>query len=212
MVDPTPTTNCYFAVFVVQGVNDLPIKKRAEAKRNLSKMLERRFLDAKPFHLDTEQEATLVIRHMAMQKQKHLTFRERRSYLLAQHVAFEPNEESGLVGTLKVSGYVRGQNLDVNKLVHIVGHGDFQMSQVDGPPDPMPMNPKVTKKTPGAEVRVSCRICEARGEGWGDIQPMEQVLALQKSPLISATSCMFTLSAPCLVLFQNLWNLQEMYS
>lgn len=153
--------SCVFAqglpshVFVVQGVNDLPIKKRAEAKRNLSKMLERRFLDAKPFHLDTEQEATLVIRHMAMQKQKHLTFRERRSYLLAQHVAFEPNEESGLVGTLKVSGYVRGQNLDVNKLVHIVGHGDFQMSQVDGPPDPMPMNPKVTKKTPGAEELVA---------------------------------------------------------
>ncbi|XP_032901787.1 pre-rRNA-processing protein TSR1 homolog [Amblyraja radiata] len=153
--------SCVFAqglpshVFVVQGVNDLPIKKRAEAKRNLSKMLERRFLDAKSFHLDTEQEATLVIRHMAMQKQKHLTFRERRSYLLAQHVAFEPNEESGLVGTLKVSGYVRGKNLDVNKLVHIVGHGDFQMSQVDGPPDPMPMNPKVTKKTPGAEELVA---------------------------------------------------------
>ncbi|XP_051891779.1 pre-rRNA-processing protein TSR1 homolog [Pristis pectinata] len=140
-------------VFVVQGVNNLPIKKRADAKRNLSKVLERRFLDAKPFHLDTEQEATLVIRHVAMQKQRHLSFRDRRSYLLAQHVAFEASEDSGLMGTLKVTGYVRGQTLDVNKLVHIVGHGDFQMSQIDGPPDPMPLNPKITKKTPGAEVR-----------------------------------------------------------
>ncbi|XP_069766404.1 LOW QUALITY PROTEIN: pre-rRNA-processing protein TSR1 homolog [Narcine bancroftii] len=149
--------SCLFAqgfpshVFVVQGVNDLPVKKRADAKRNLSKMLEHRFLDAKLFHLDTEQEATLVIRHVAMQKQRRLAFRDCRSYLLAQHMAFEASDESGLVGTLKVSGYVRGQALDVNKLVHIVGHGDFQMSCIDGPPDPMPLNPKVTKKTLGAE-------------------------------------------------------------
>ncbi|XP_062887263.1 pre-rRNA-processing protein TSR1 homolog [Mobula hypostoma] len=146
-------------VFVVQGVNDLPTKKRADAKRNLSRILERRFLDAKPFHLDTEQEAVQLIRHMGDQKQRQLSYRHHRSYLLAQHVAFEASEESGLVGTLKVTGYVRGKPLDVNKLVYIVGHGDFQMSQVDGPPDPMPLNPRVTKKTAGAED-ASCEMEE----------------------------------------------------
>uniref|UniRef100_UPI00398EB0DD pre-rRNA-processing protein TSR1 homolog n=1 Tax=Pristiophorus japonicus TaxID=55135 RepID=UPI00398EB0DD len=151
--------SCLFAqglpshVFVVQGVNDLPVKKRTDARKNLSKMLEKRFLEAKLFHLDTEQEAVLVIRHIAMQKQRHLAFRQHRSYLLAQRAAFEASDESGLVGTLKVSGYVRGQTLDVSKLVHIVGHGDFQMSQIDGPPDPMPLNPKTTKKREDAEMR-----------------------------------------------------------
>ncbi|XP_067864676.1 pre-rRNA-processing protein TSR1 homolog [Heptranchias perlo] len=151
--------SCLFAqglpshVFVVQGINDLPVKKRMDAKKHLSKMLEKRFLDAKPFYLDTEQEAVLVIRHIAMQKQRRMAFRDRRSYLLAQRVDFEASDIVGLVGTLKVSGYVRGQALNVNKLVHIVGHGDFQMSQIDGPPDPMPLNTKTTKKREDTEMR-----------------------------------------------------------
>eukprot|EP00061_Rhincodon_typus_P012271 g37899.t1 len=138
--------HCHSTVFVVQGINDLPVKKRTDAKKSLTKMLERRFLDAKLFHMDTEEDAALVIRHIAMQKQRRLAFRDRRSYLLAQQVTFEASDGSGLVGTLKVSGYVRGRPLNVNRLVHIVGHGDFQMQQIDGPPDPMPLNPKTTKK------------------------------------------------------------------
>lgn len=34
-------------------------------------------------------------------------------------------------GTLKVTGYLRGRNLNVNGLVHIPGWGDFQMLQID---------------------------------------------------------------------------------
>lgn len=56
-----------------------------------------------------------------------------------------PSQDSDLVGTLKVSGFVRGQTLNVNSLVHIVGHGDFQLSQVDAPPDPLSLNPRVVK-------------------------------------------------------------------
>eukprot|EP00062_Callorhinchus_milii_P011632 gi/632957798/ref/XP_007894681.1/ PREDICTED: pre-rRNA-processing protein TSR1 homolog [Callorhinchus milii] len=138
--------SCIFAqglpnhVFVVQGINDLPMKKRTDARKNLSKLLEKRFLDAKLFNLDTEQEALSVMRHVAMQKHRHVVFRDRRAYLLAQRAAFEPSDPSGLVGTLKVSGYVRGQTLNVNRLIHIVGHGDFQMCQIDAPPDPIPLN------------------------------------------------------------------------
>ncbi|XP_078061021.1 pre-rRNA-processing protein TSR1 homolog [Mustelus asterias] len=154
--------SCLFAqglpshVFVVQGINDLPIKKRVDTKKNLSKMLEKRFLDAKLFHLDTEQEAVLLIRHIATQKQRHIAFRDRRSYLLAEQVAFEAGDEGGLVGTLKVSGYVRGHGLNVNRLVHIVGHGDFQMCQIDGPPDPMPLHPKAPKRREDSEMRDPC--------------------------------------------------------
>jgi pre-rRNA-processing protein TSR1 len=45
----------------------------------------------------------------------------------------------GSVGTLKVMGYVRGQPLCVNSLVHIPGWGDFQMSRIDAPDDPHPL-------------------------------------------------------------------------
>lgn len=40
------------------------------------------------------------------------------------------------MGTLKVTGYLRGTALSVNQLVHIPGLGDFQMSQIDAPEDP----------------------------------------------------------------------------
>ncbi|GCC17998.1 hypothetical protein chiPu_0022644, partial [Chiloscyllium punctatum] len=102
------------------------------------------------------QEAALIVRHIAMQKQRHLAFRDHRSYLLAQQVRFEADDGNGLVGTLKLSGYIRGQPLNVNRLVHIVGHGDFQMQQIDGSPDPMPLNPKTTKKREGLAISDPC--------------------------------------------------------
>lgn len=130
-----------------QGVTDLPVKKRVDARRALSKITENRFPDARLFPLDSEQDGTLLLRHLGSQRQRKLGFRSRRPHLLAQHVTFTPNSAnegasggpSGL-GTLCVSGYVRGRPLRVDRLVHISGHGDFQLSQIDAPADPLPLN------------------------------------------------------------------------
>lgn len=129
-----------------QGVSDLPVKKRVDSRRALSKITEIRFPDARLFPLDSEQDATLLLRHLGSQRQRKLGFRSRRSHLLAQNVTFTPNcpaEGTGDgptdLGTLCVSGYIRGRPLQVNRLVHISGHGDFQLSQIDGPPDPLPL-------------------------------------------------------------------------
>lgn len=130
-----------------QGVTDLPVKKRVDARRALSKITENRFPDARLFPLDSEQDGTLLLRHLGSQRQRKLGFRSRRPHLLAQHVTFTPNSAgegagggaSGL-GTLCVSGYVRGRPLRVDRLVHISGHGDFQLSQIDAPSDPLPLN------------------------------------------------------------------------
>ncbi|XP_077150607.1 pre-rRNA-processing protein TSR1 homolog [Ranitomeya variabilis] len=153
--------SCLFAqglpsfVLAVQGMNEIPIKKKNDAKKNLSKMIEKRFPDAKLFNLDSDQEAALLLRQMSTQKQRHLAFRGRRCYMLAHRADFQPSDESGLVGTLKVSGYVRGQELNVNRLIHIVGHGDFQMSQIDASPDPYPLNPRVHKSKKGQDVEMA---------------------------------------------------------
>jgi pre-rRNA-processing protein TSR1 len=40
---------------------------------------------------------------------------------------------------LKLTGYVRGQSMSVNRLVHISGLGDFQLSQIDVLDDPHPL-------------------------------------------------------------------------
>lgn len=154
--------NSPLAALVCQGVSALPVKKRVEFRRALSKITEIRFPDARLFPLDTEQDATLLLRHLGSQRQRKLGFRSRRSHLLAQHATFTPNSpgegnaggSTGL-GTLCVSGYVRGRPLRVDRLVHISGHGDFQLSQVDAPSDPLPVNlttAKPAKRGKGGEV------------------------------------------------------------
>ncbi|RVE64959.1 hypothetical protein OJAV_G00131370 [Oryzias javanicus] len=145
--------SCLFAqglpshALVCQGVSDIPVKKRVESRRALSKIAEVRFPDARLFPLDSEQDATLLLRHLGSQRQRKLGFRSRRSHLIAQNVTFSPDGpaegtdggRTGL-GTLCVSGYVRGHLLGVHRLVHISGHGDFQLSQIDAPSDPLPLN------------------------------------------------------------------------
>lgn len=98
----------------------------------------------------------MLLRQLANQKQRHLAFRDRRAYLFAHTADFVASEENNLVGTLKLSGYVRGQALNVNSLLHIVGHGDFQMKQIDAPTDPFPLNTRVIKpqKDPGMAMEI----------------------------------------------------------
>ncbi|KAK7883120.1 hypothetical protein WMY93_029294 [Mugilogobius chulae] len=152
--------SCLFAqglpshALVCLDLTDLPMKKRVETKRALSKITEARFPDARLFSLDTEQEATLLLRHLGSQRQRKLGFRSRRSHLLGQSITFTPNSEGNTgLGTLCVSGYVRGCPLSVDRLVHISGHGDFQLSQIDAPSDPLPLNiSRVTKPGKGGDV------------------------------------------------------------
>lgn len=168
--------SCLFAqglpsfVVTVQGMNEIPIKKRNDTKKQLSKMMEKRFPEAKLFHLDTAQEATLLLRQIFTQKQRHLAFRDRRCYMMAHRVDFQPSDDSGFVGTLKVSGYVRGQELNVNRLIHIVGHGDFQITQIDAPPDPYPMNPRVHKSKKEQDMEMA--------DGPGNCAEMEEDVKL----------------------------------
>ncbi|XP_007454261.1 PREDICTED: pre-rRNA-processing protein TSR1 homolog isoform X2 [Lipotes vexillifer] len=154
--------SCLFAqglptyTLAVQGVSGLPLKKQADVRKKLSKAVEKRFPDDKLLLLDTQQEAGMLLRQLANQKQQHLAFRDRHAYLFAHAADFVPSEENNLLGTLKISGYVRGQALNVNSLLHIIGHGDFQMKQIDAPMDPFPLNPRVIKspKDPGMAMEI----------------------------------------------------------
>ncbi|EDL12782.1 TSR1, 20S rRNA accumulation, homolog (yeast), isoform CRA_a [Mus musculus] len=154
--------SCLFAqglptyTLAVQGLSGFPPKKQIDARKKLSKMVEKRFPEDKLLLLDTQQESGMLLRQLANQKQRHLAFRDRRAYLFAHVADFVPSEESDLVGTLKISGYVRGRTLNVNSLLHIVGHGDFQMNQIDAPVDPFPLNPRVIKsqKKPNMAMEV----------------------------------------------------------
>jgi pre-rRNA-processing protein TSR1 len=136
-----------------------------ESKRALAKILEYRFPDSRLFPLDTEQDALLILRHLSAQRQRKLGFRSRRPHLVAQSVSYTPNTSApggapatGL-GTLHVSGYVRGCPLQVDRLVHLTGYGDFQLSQVDAPVDPLPLIfPTTRTAKPGKEGEVDMQV------------------------------------------------------
>jgi hypothetical protein len=38
-----------------------------------------------------------------------------------------------------VSGYLRGASMNVNKLVHLKGWGDFQLERIESETDPHPL-------------------------------------------------------------------------
>nr|XP_015222835.1 PREDICTED: pre-rRNA-processing protein TSR1 homolog [Lepisosteus oculatus] len=158
--------SCLFAqglpshALVCQGVAALPMKKRTDARRALGRLVEARFPDGRLLSLDTPQEAVLLLRHLGSQKQRQLAYRSRRPYLLAQRASFAPGP--GGLGTLQVSGYVRGRPLGVNRLVHIAGHGDFQLSQIDAPQDPLPLSTR--EHPPGKEGDMETKEGGAVGE------------------------------------------------
>lgn len=65
------------------------------------------------------------------QKKNTLHNKDNRPHLHADAVEFVPNTTDVALGTLKVTGFLRGKSLSVNGLVHVPGLGDFQMSQID---------------------------------------------------------------------------------
>jgi len=56
---------------------------------------------------------------------RNIAWRTLRPYFLAEK--YENNDSNGI---LKVYGFLRGKNLNVNNLVHIPGVGDFQIHRV----------------------------------------------------------------------------------
>jgi len=147
-------------LFVLQGLAAVPEKRKAEIKKQTKEFAE--------FHspefdrvlpLDSPDEATQVLRFLTNLRVKHVLSREKRPYLLVDSLHFEPtgvqpgstsgpfDEPAAVpVGVLRVSGYLRGGPLSANDLIHLPDFGDFQMSKIDGPPDPQPYSTRVAAK------------------------------------------------------------------
>jgi len=128
-------------IHAIQGLKNIAIKKQNDTKKNIHKQLEKWFPEIKLHPIDNGQEAGLVLRLLANQKQKRIFYRERRSYLLADQMenVCEGDDDKGIV---KISGYVRGRPLSVNQLIYLPGVGEFQMKQIDMPKDPYSLKKK----------------------------------------------------------------------
>ncbi|CAI8042579.1 Pre-rRNA-processing protein TSR1 homolog [Geodia barretti] len=127
----------------IQGLEKLGTKQRNSAKKATQKTIETRFPGERLHTLDSLQDGGSVLRFISNQKRRAVVCRDMHPHLLAESTQFIPSKENEEVGTLEVSGYVRGRPLSVNGLLHIPGLGDFQMTQITAPPDPHPVKARL---------------------------------------------------------------------
>nr|XP_017010616.2 pre-rRNA-processing protein TSR1 homolog [Drosophila takahashii] len=143
---PTPVV----ALMDLESINP---KRRPASKQAAQKIISKLLPEEKIMQLDTASEGLNVMRRIGGQKKRILHNVANRPHLFGDVVEFKPSSDpSDDLGTLEVTGFLRGQSLNVNGLVHIPGLGDFQLSQVVAPPDPY----KLDKSRDGenAEVRL----------------------------------------------------------
>ena len=69
-------------------------------------------------------EVNNALRSLCEGKPADVRWQEDRSRLLSEEVGFEGSVEEG-IGTLKVTGVVRGAPLSADLLVHLTGWGDY---------------------------------------------------------------------------------------
>jgi len=122
-------------VFVVGNLNEIPQKKHIEVKKLLAKSLERKFPVEKVWSLEGEVDAVNMVRAIGCQKRRETKHRDRRANMLGEKVEWKETENG--VGTLAVTGYVRGSSLSANRLVHVPGWGDFQVDRIETALEPI---------------------------------------------------------------------------
>lgn len=115
----------------VQHLEKVPTKGQAGIRKSLTMFIEDRFPgEQKIYSVGVATDCINSLRYLTAQRPKPVIWRDRHAYLLGEKVEFEGGEMGGETGTLKVTGYVRGNYLSANRLVHLQGHGDFQIKKV----------------------------------------------------------------------------------
>ncbi|XP_008547061.1 pre-rRNA-processing protein TSR1 homolog [Microplitis demolitor] len=142
-----PTT---MVVFADKTDFSMTKNKTKKLRQQTTKLVEKYLPDVKTHSLNNSMDAYNLLRVLGEQEQQSIFYRKHRAHLMAEHINYCPeNDESG---TLKITGYLRGATLSVNGLVHVIGFGDFQMSQIDLPSDPYCLNTKGNMETDEVKV------------------------------------------------------------
>lgn len=135
-------------IVVIQGLEQVANQKRyKEIKKEYETWIKKEFADPEPRMVlcDSAKDAKTLVRWINEQKVRTIHWRESHPYMLADKWQFLPNPQpqqqqqqqfASLVanqqptGSLAISGYLRGQPLAANQLVHLVHFGTFQIDSV----------------------------------------------------------------------------------
>lgn len=88
--------------------------------------------EEKIYNLENSSDALVAIRTLCQRFPKSITWRDSRGWIVADEVNWEnSNSQDAQEGYLTVEGTVRGIGFNANRLVHIPGHGDFQIERIE---------------------------------------------------------------------------------
>jgi len=113
------------------NVNHTNPKTRTEVKKSLLSYLQQYIPTAdRVFASDDRNEASTVMRMVCTGIPNGIRWREQRSYVLPEEWRWEEDGEY-----LVFSGTIRGKPLQIDRLIHLPNHGDFQIEKICSLPE-----------------------------------------------------------------------------
>lgn len=82
------------------------------------------------YAIENKNEALNCLRFISQKFPKPVNWRDSRGYLVANDVAWQLTDANDS-GYIVVEGVARGTGFNANRLVHINGHGDFQLERIE---------------------------------------------------------------------------------
>jgi pre-rRNA-processing protein TSR1 len=127
-VQGVPDVSC-----MVQHLERHPTKKQSDIKKSLLFYMSHHFPgELKLFSEGSPTDCVNCVRQITSQTPKGIVWRDRHPYVTAEDLIIEDTEDGNC--TVKLTGFVRGNNLSANRLVHIPEFGDFQISRIVSAP------------------------------------------------------------------------------
>lgn len=143
-------------IVVLSGLHNAGnAKKQNELKKRYTKWVKDQFpgsFEPRIVVCDSDADGRNLSRWIHEERARTISWREKRSYMAVERFEFLPNQQqqqqmssdtvaTEATGTLVVHGYLRGQSLSANQLVHLCHFGTFQIEKITQPVggDPHPL-------------------------------------------------------------------------
>ena len=89
--------------------------------------------DTKVVSIDTAADSPSLLRWWTELSLRNVLWRQKRNYMLAGAVQVEEQRDGEQGRRVRLQGYLRGdRRIDVNRLVHLTGYGDYQVEKIEG--------------------------------------------------------------------------------
>lgn len=126
-------------ICVIQDLELINQKYKNDIKKLFTRYFESEVSPEKIFVLNesldgSADEFKSFIRNVCgMNMLSNLEIRKHRSFMLAEKVFYCENRG------LEISGYIKGNTLNIKNYIHVTGFGDFQMESIENDVDPIPI-------------------------------------------------------------------------